>query len=72
MKVITTEEGLTVHWHNKNYAVVRTYGLFTGDLYQIYKRTGDKTWERQPKIGIELFHTIKGAREHIRKLEGQN
>ena len=67
-RVIVSDEGLTVHWHNKRWAVVKTYGLLTGNMYQIYEKVGDKTWERRPKNGIELFHTIKGAKEHIRKL----
>lgn len=68
MKVKISDEGLTVHWHNNKYAVVKTYGLLTGNMYQIYEHIGDKTWERCPKHGIELYKTIKGAREKIKEL----
>lgn len=67
-KVITTAEGLTVHWHNQKFAVVKTFGFLTGNMYQIYERVAENTWERRPKNGIELFHTIKGAKEHIKSL----
>lgn len=64
MKVITSDEGLTVHWHNKSWAVVRTYGFLTGTLYQLYRRVDERTWERYPVNGIQLYKTIKAAREH--------
>ena len=67
MKVITTAEGLTVHWHNKDWAVVKTCGLFTGTMYQLYKRKDKTTWERYPANGVELFYTIRGAKEHATK-----
>jgi hypothetical protein len=72
MKTITTAEGLTVHYHNKRYAVVKTSGLFTGNMYQIYEKIGEYTWERRPKNGIDLFYTIKGAKEHIKRLQTQS
>lgn len=69
MKTIVSNEGLTVHWHTKNYAVVKTYGLLTGNMYQIYERVDEITWTRWPKNGINLFKTIKNAKEKIKELE---
>jgi hypothetical protein len=62
MKTIYTDEGLSVHWHNKQWAVVKTYGLLTGNMYQLYKRIDNRTWERHPKNGINLYKTINAAR----------
>lgn len=67
-KVLVTDEGLTVHWHNKHWAVVKTYGLLTGNMYQLYKRVDERTWERYPANGITLYKTIKAAREHATNL----
>lgn len=68
-RVIVTDEGLTVHWNDKKFAVVKTYGLLTGNMYQIYERIGENTWERRPKNGITLFKTIKAAKEYLAKQE---
>lgn len=62
MKTIYTDEGLSVHWHNKKWAVVKTHGLLTGNMYQLYKRIDERTWERYPKNGINLYKTIKAAK----------
>ena len=71
MKVIRTAEGLTVHWHNRHWAVVKTYGLFSGAMYQMYRRIDKTTWERYPANGIDLFYTIRGAKEHAQKLTNE-
>lgn len=68
VKTIVADEGLTVHWHNKKFAVIKTYGLLTGNMYQIYENVGSSKWERRPINGIELYKTIKGAVAHIKEI----
>lgn len=66
MKVIYTDEGLSVHYFTKKWAVVKTYGLLTGNMYQLYKNIGGNQWVRYPEDGIELYKTIRHAREAIK------
>lgn len=66
MKVLYTDEGLSVHYFTKEWAVVKTHGLLTGNMYQLYKNVDGNQWRRWPENGIELYKTIRHAREAIR------
>jgi hypothetical protein len=71
-KVIYTDEGPSVHWHNKEWAVVKTYGLLTGNMYQLYRRKSEREWARWPSDGINLYKTIKAAKEHALSITPQS
>jgi len=66
VKTRYTDEGLSIHYYTKKWDVVKTHGLLTGNMYQLYKNIGGNEWRRYPENGIELYKTVKGAREAIR------